>query len=360
MLAGGPVEPLPLILGLFLSFGAAAVPTAIYAALVWWCDRFEREPWPLVLASFLWGAFPAVVLSLALESLVAQPLGGVRRELAGQLLASSMFVPVIEETAKAGALVLILLFFRHEIDNLVDGILYGAMVGFGFAMTENLLYYVGALLEGGWSEWGALIFLRGVVFGLNHAFFTALTGAAIGYARMAKGRLRRYGVPLMGLGAAVVAHAVHNLGVELASENVLGILLSMGSDAAGVLLVGAMIVIGVQQERRWLRHELAAEVGRLFTREEYEALQSIGGRWHMLSVARAQGGWHAARLAGEYQHSATELAFYKRRAEAHGLDRALEQRIGATTSRLVRLRSQLGWPHAADEGAAIRTSGGGA
>lgn len=57
---------------------------------------------------------------------------------------------------------------RHEFDGVLDGLTYGAIIGFGFAMTENFLYFIGAFSEGGFVDLTVLIFLRAVIFGLNH------------------------------------------------------------------------------------------------------------------------------------------------------------------------------------------------
>ncbi len=69
---------------------------------------------------------------------------------------------------------------RHEFDGVLDGLIYGVLIGFGFAMTENFFYFIGAFDEGGFVNLTAVIILRSVVFGLNHAFYTSLTGIGFG------------------------------------------------------------------------------------------------------------------------------------------------------------------------------------
>jgi len=326
------------ILGLLLSVFAAVIPTAIWASLVWWCDRYEREPIPLLVVSFVWGALPAVLLALLLETLLDVPGGGLGQGLVREVVSASAVAPIVEELAKGGALLLILLFWRGELDDVLDGILYGAMIGFGFAMTENLLYFMSALSDGGWGEWGTVVFLRGVVFGLNHAFFTAFSGAGLGYARLARGRGGRYGAPLLGLGAAILAHAVHNLGTPLSGVQTAAILLSLVGDAGGVLLVAVMIGLALRQEQRWLRTELTDEIGRLLTAPEYEMLSSLRGRWRMLRQARRAGGWQAVRAVSQLQQAATELVFSKQRTRTRGPDPQLARRQDGFESRLAAVR----------------------
>ena len=46
---------------------AAAVPAAFYGLLIWWLDRYEKEPLWLILVAFLWGSLPAIGLAVAFE-----------------------------------------------------------------------------------------------------------------------------------------------------------------------------------------------------------------------------------------------------------------------------------------------------
>ncbi len=52
----------------------------------------------------------------------------------------------------------------------------------GFAMVENVLYYQAAFAEGGQAAWNSTVIIRGVIFGLSHAFYTALTGLGVALA----------------------------------------------------------------------------------------------------------------------------------------------------------------------------------
>ena len=83
------------------------------------------------------------------------------------------------------ALVAIFVFWRSEIDSPLDGIIYGAMVGMGFAMVENVYYFVANVQRWrGIEAWGVNIILRAIVFGLNHALFSSFAGLGIAIARL--------------------------------------------------------------------------------------------------------------------------------------------------------------------------------
>ena len=306
--------------GVLFSILAAVLPTAGWATLVWWCDRYEREPIPLLIATFLWGAFPAIILAIAVESLLGLPEAQLGGGVSGSISAHNIWAPIVEELAKGVALLMLLLFWQGEFDDVLDGILYGAMIGFGFAMTENFLYFVAALEEGGWQSWGVLVVLRSIVFGLNHAFFTAFTGAGLGYAQMARTRRGRYGVPVIALLAAVASHAIHNLGVALSGSNPAAILLSLFSDLGGVVLVVVMVWLALRQEQQWLRIELARDIGGLLTAADYEMLISQKMRWQATLGVWRSDGWRALRSLRQFQQCATELAFQRRRVRLQGTD----------------------------------------
>ena len=298
-----------------ISLIAAAVPTAVYVVLIWWCDRYEKEPLWLLLAAFIWGAVPAVFLSVVAEvALGPASAGWAQTALGREFISASLIAPVVEEIAKGIALLLLMWLFRHEFDSVLDGIIYGALVGFGFAMTENFFYFVGAFAEDGWMGFGIVAFFRSVVFGLNHAFFSALFGAGLGYARVSRrGAATRWLVPVLGLAAGIGFHALHNFGATLGSENIMNLGISILTDAGGVLLVVVILILGVRQERRWIGEELGAEVGGLISAQEYQIAQSPLLRLRTRVEAISTLGLLRSRKVGRYYHLLSELAFRTRR-----------------------------------------------
>ena len=165
---------------------------------------------------------------------------------------------------------------RQEFDGVLDGLLYGALVGFGFAMTENFFYFIGAFDEGGYAKLSVIIFLRSILFGLNHAFYTGLMGVCFGFARNALTHSRRVGWIVLGFAVAMLTHGLHNFGAGITSVNAAGLLLSLLVAAGGFGAVLLAILLSWQQERRCIQRELADEVGVLLTPEE---LALLTGRW---------------------------------------------------------------------------------
>src|SRR6476619_6693825 len=120
----------------------ALIPTIFYALFIWWLDRHEKEPLPLLLVAFLWGAVPAIIIAIVLEVVIGFPVDQlISSDTGRELTSASVIAPVVEELVKALILVVLFLAFRREFDNVLDGIVYGAMVGLGFAFVENILYF---------------------------------------------------------------------------------------------------------------------------------------------------------------------------------------------------------------------------
>jgi RsiW-degrading membrane proteinase PrsW (M82 family) len=300
---------------LFYSIIAAVAPVLLYAGLIYWVDRYEKEPWWLLSAAFLWGAIPAALLAIIFNYLFSIPFYALLDEGAADIASAGVLAPVVEEIVKAVVLVIILIFRRHELDSPLDGIIYGAMVGMGFAMVENVLYYVAEFAEDGQAGWSMVVAVRGVVFGLNHALFTALTGLGIALAKISGNWPVRVGAPLLGLGAAIALHAFHNVAMFGGTEA--SLLAGLTFDWGGVLLLVGIIGLALHQERRWMKEYLAEEVALgTLTADEYDLVSSAARRnRHKLGLLFSEGPG-AYRRSGRRFHYCSELA-YRKRHHAH-------------------------------------------
>lgn len=323
---------------------AAVIPTLVFVYLIWWCDRYEREPWWLLLVTFLWGAVPAIVLSIAAELLLEKPFQPLVTGLAGSLLQAGLISPVVEEVAKGLALFGLYRFFQAELDDVLDGIVYGALIGAGFGMTENFFYFLGAYFQGEGVNLLGLTLVRAVVFGANHAYYTAITGAALGYALSIARRRLLWPIPAAGLLLAIVVHALHNLSSSLGGYHIATLALSAVLDWGGVLLLVVVIVLAWREENRWIRAQLAAEVPEVLAPEHYALAQRYaqrGGFW--LARLRGQDAIRA-RLEHELHQTATRLAFQKQRhLRQGGEDTARE--ISRLRERLQQLSQRLAATH---------------
>lgn len=307
---------------LILSFAAAAIPSAFYSYLVLRLDRYEREPPKAVLAAFGWGAVAAILLALVLEIITGSVLfAAIGDQDAADVLTLAVGAPLIEETTKGIALIGLLWFFRREFDNVLDGLVYGALIGLGFAMTENILYLGTEYIDGGARALGELFVARVVIDGFGHAVYTATTGAAVGWTRS---RYRRggwrYVVPVIGWSLAVLQHALWN-GSLLIFGGIVGedasiikvVLLQAPIFTFPPLIVLYIIArISGKRELAILREQLAPEVaGGVLTPREYEVMTTNELRKDAVREATRAGGREGRDRQRRFMQAAAELAFRK-------------------------------------------------
>ena len=308
----------------------AAVPTAIYSLLIWWLDRYEKEPLWLIAVAFLWGSLPAIGLALAFELGLEQPLAGSP---IGPDLADWGLAPLVEEPVKALALVGLFVFARGEFDGPLDGIVYGALIGFGFSMTENMLYFLGA-----GQSLESRFWVRGVLFGLSHALFTSIVGLALGVVRYRRARALSVGAFALGLALAILFHALHNF---VARYQIAGLLISWLVQSSGVLVVLAIAALAWRNERDWIEQELGDEVrAGVISAGDYAEIAAPGRRVRRQVAALLSGGWGRYRRVRRLHQLATELAFCKSQLRLDDRYRTCDERDQLRRD-LVQLRGEI-------------------
>ena len=128
----------------------ALLPVPLLISLVLWMDRLEPEPRQNLAFAFVWGAgiaaLAALIINTADLEYVTMPALGAST---GEYVAATFGAPVVEETMKGLVLFGLLWRRRDEIDGPTDGVIYAAMVGLGFAMVENVGYYINAIVTPG-------------------------------------------------------------------------------------------------------------------------------------------------------------------------------------------------------------------
>ncbi len=168
---------LPPALLLIASLVLALVPAAVWLGVFYLQDRAEPEP-----KGYLLGVF---FLAALLASAIGQPLinnvFAVNRwagdSLALKLIAGVSIVGITQEFLKYAA-VRYSIFNSQEFDERVDGIIYGAAAGLGYATMLNIAYVIG---NGGVDLGVGAI--RVAVLALAHASFAGVTGYFLGRAK---------------------------------------------------------------------------------------------------------------------------------------------------------------------------------
>jgi RsiW-degrading membrane proteinase PrsW (M82 family) len=313
------------------------VPTLVYVLLLLWLDRYEKEPAWMLATAFFWGALPAALLSLVIELLLDMPLSAWGGEGMAATIGAVISAPLVEESLKGIALVGLLLAFHHEIDDVLDGIIYGAMIGLGFALTENVFaYFLPIASAEGLGVGTGNLLVRSILFGMNHAFWTGITGAAVGFARQGRGRFRLFVWPMVGWTLAVLFHMIHNAGAMLTEQTAcvsLGV--SFMVDWGGILMLLAIALLFLRKESRWIDRGLGEEVERGILRDaDFQMLRSARQRVRQRWAALGKGGVGVYRLVGRYYQCATELALKKQQLRSYGDE-------GGNLAEIQRLRTEL-------------------
>lgn len=314
------------ILAVALSFG----PAFLYAAIVYWLDRFEKEPARLLVGAFLWGAFVATIGAIIWTSVLQLSLGIlISDEFLLDFTGTALLAPLVEESLKGLAVLIIFLAFPHEFDSILDGMVYGAITALGFAATENVLYlFFAGYSEGGLEGLLVLFVLRVILGGWGHAVYTAFIGVGLAAARLRRGAVSRVLFPLLGWAVAVFLHALHN-----AMAQVLGELLGLAGLAALLLVdwLGWAVAFGVVlwallRERRWIAAYLREEVEQgTISAEQYRTACSLRGQW---------GARLRSRTARRFYETCAELAQKKHQLAVLGEERG-------NSARIQQLRAQL-------------------
>ena len=188
-----------------------AVPIAI---LVYRLDLYEREPLALAAAAFAWGALGATGLSIQAAGWNDAFAAWLGSDAAGTW-GPAVITPTIEEILKAAGLVLLVFIARDEFDDMMDGFVYGALAGLGFAVVEDVVYFMAVFggTPSGVLEGFSLRVLASGVYG--HVLYTALVGMAIGVLASTRpdagSRGRRLALAAGLVAVGVLGHVVWNL-----------------------------------------------------------------------------------------------------------------------------------------------------
>jgi RsiW-degrading membrane proteinase PrsW (M82 family) len=196
----------------------SVLPALLLAGYFWIGDPTMREPVPTLAITFVL----AVVLA-GVAAVVNTVSFGVAAELAtsdvaaaaGPLVLFFLVVGPIEEVVKVLA-VRLYAFPRDEFDTVVDGVVYGAVAGLGFATIENVVYisqgYLLADAGGAGPVTDAVRVASSRAFvGPGHVIYSAWAGYYLGLARF--NPERRGPIVVKGLLVAAFIHATYNSAV---------------------------------------------------------------------------------------------------------------------------------------------------
>lgn len=308
--------------GFLVGLGLATLPVPLLVAAFRWLQRVQPGPWRNLLFAFAWGACAAALIAIVANSFATRWIATATADpTSADTLGATVIAPIVEESAKAAAVLLVFLFRRREFTGVVDGVVIAGVTATGFAFTENILYLGSAFgtdqlngESGLASVTAATFFVRVVMSPFAHPLFTVLTGIGFGIAALGadRQRWRRVLLPLGGLLLAMGLHALWNGSASFGEYGFFAVYATCMLPAFGLL---TWLVIWIRQRGlRIVRAELPAYViaGWLTAPEPY-ALGTMRARTLARDYASYTQGKAAARTVAEYEAYATSLALLRHR-----------------------------------------------
>ncbi|POX49478.1 PrsW family intramembrane metalloprotease [Streptomyces sp. Ru72] len=308
--------------GFLVGLGLAVLPVPLLIAAFRWLDRVAPGPWRNLIFAFAWGACAAALIAIVANSFATRWIATATADPhSADTLGATVIAPIVEESAKAAAVLLVFLFRRRDFTGIVDGVVIAGVTATGFAFTENILYLGTAFgtdqMSGGSglaSVTAATFFVRVVMSPFAHPLFTVLTGIGFGIAALSAERRHvwRVPAPLGGLLLAMGMHSMWNGSSTFGQYGFFAVYASFMVPAFGLLTW--LVIWTRQRELRTVREELPAYVvaGWMGPVEPF-VLGSMRARRLAREYARQHFGKDAARSVARYEAYATSLAFLRHR-----------------------------------------------
>ncbi|PKL81851.1 MAG: hypothetical protein CVV24_13175 [Ignavibacteriae bacterium HGW-Ignavibacteriae-3] len=277
------------------SLFAAILPMLAYLFLIWWMDRYEREPLQFVFLHFMWGAFGAVIFGVTGSYLLSY-LAGISGTGSGtgEIIRTVILAPVSEEIAKG--IFLVFTINSRKFDNITDGLVYGGAIGLGFGMTENFIYFLA--YGNSLSSWIQIVLIRSLFSAVMHCIATASVGVFLAIAKFSLLKRRKY-LPFFGFMIAILIHFIWNSAVSFEETFLYGLIFM-------ILLIYYFFSIfkfAIRNEKRIIETELSEESASGLIPEPHIKILST----HL----RFRSGWIDESIRKLYTRFAIRLAFRK-------------------------------------------------
>ena len=291
----------------------AMVPLGLCLLGLRWVDRWDPEPRVLLLLAVFWGAGASVAGSLLVGDIFTEvffdPTGALNMDLFGAVIQA----PIVEELAKGAGVLLIFWINRAHFDGPIDGIVYGGMVGAGFAFTENILYFADSYLGAAAPEELATVFvLRGLFSPFAHVMFTAWTGFALGMCAERGARRRWPLYLLLGLMPAMIGHFLWNGGIGILFSDFLSFYFMLQVPLFVASIVAVLLLQRAERKLTRLRLDEYRASG-WFTAAEVTMFATRAGRRQARRWASAIG---RRRIMKDFTSTAMNLAAVRHRIAA--------------------------------------------
>lgn len=177
------------------------LPSVIIALWVYYHDRYEREPFYLLIKTFILGALtiiPALFIERFLVGLNIFP------GLLGDAYVAFVVAGFIEEYFKRWV-VLRTIYHNKEFNEKLDGIAYSVYSALGFATVENIMYIANNI-----AMEPLVGFYRGIFSVPAHTMFGITMGYYLSLAKFSKDGVERRKFLSKSLWIPVILHGIFN------------------------------------------------------------------------------------------------------------------------------------------------------
>ena len=340
---------------LALSWGLVLIYAVPVFLLVYRLDLFEREPKLMLAAALIWGGVIAVSLAGYANDAWLSVLGKIAPADFTSDWGAAVVAPVTEEILKLTGVVCLFLIVPAEFDGVMDGFVYGAMVGLGFTVVEDVSYFIQATAAFGGADQAGPVFdtflIRVVAGGLySHVLFAGLTG--MGFAYFVTRRQDSFSKRLFVFGALVVAGVgAHFVWDSPWMASVLDI--APGTDKPSTFqwiqygglkglpflaLLVLMVLFATRSEEKNFRAIVAGEPDpQVITEAEIKSLGSLWSRRGARSAAGRLRGPQGSKLTGQLQSAQVEYSMIRSR-----VDTLTDPALDAQRLKIRTIRAQLG------------------
>ena len=300
-------------MGLLLSILFGFVPMFLFGWFVYWLDRYEKEPKVLLGGAFLWGAIVAAGAAFIINTTLGIGIYlTTGSENAADFATGSFIAPVVEECLKGFAVLLVFIFFYKEFDSVLDGIIYAAVTALGFAATENSLYiYTKGFLEKGYPGLLTLVFIRVILVGWQHPYYTAFFGIGLAITRLNRNIFLKISAPIIGICIGILAHSIHNTLLSIL-PGFTALIVGTAADWTGWIAMFIFILWMIYNDRKLLLKYLQEEVtlGTITDEQYYTACSAAAlGRVRIKAILhhRYQSTNRFYQLCGELAHKKNQF-----------------------------------------------------
>lgn len=309
----------------------ALVPLAFVLAVLVWIDRWEPEPVWSKLVVLAWGAGVATLSASVVNTAVLLDVAHTTGDVEGAMTTVALLVaPVAEETLKGLGVLVIVVWRRSSLNSVLDGVVYAAWCGAGFAFVENVQYFLQAIDQGS-AAVGVTFVMRGLLSPFVHPIATSFTGAALAWSVVgSRSRLAWTWWGPLGWIGAVAFHGLWNF---------------LAATSQGGSWVGAYVLVEMPIFAVWITVMLVASAreGRRIARGLTPYVRTgwlLPAEVPMVATRAGRRGARAwARTGG--RDAGAAMRRFQVRAASLGLDQLIMARTGPQADRIAGDRGLL-------------------